>query len=97
MRAKKKRSIDILGVKHKIRHIDTGDKGGFYDSTNKIIEIDREIDEKQQYLETVLHEALHGVLFHNGSCQDISISQEHCIIDSTITFLMTNFNIEFKK
>ena len=94
---KRKRSIDILGVKHRVRHVDTGDKGGFYSFSDKLLEVDNEITDKQIYLETIIHESLHGVFFLNGIHQDISLAQEHCIIDSMITFLTTNFDIEFKK
>ena len=94
---RRKRLIDIMGVKHKIKHLDTGDKGGFYSPSDKEIEIHKDTRDPEKYLETVLHESLHGVLYVTGIHQDISLAQEHVIIDSVITFLMTNFNIEFKK
>jgi hypothetical protein len=95
-RIKRIRSISILGVKHSVRHIKTenGDNGYYSDG---LVEINKEIQNKEEYLKTLLHECLHGVLEKSGIHQDISLPQEHTIIDSTITFLLTNFDIELKK
>jgi hypothetical protein len=97
MKLKRIRSIDILGVKHRVRHVDTGEKGGFYDTENKLIEVDKDLTSKELYLETILHEGFHGVFELTGIHQDITLVQEHVISDSIITFLKKNFDIEFKK
>lgn len=94
---RRKRKIDILGVKHKIRHTNTGDKGGFYSPADKEIEVDRDVKDFDAYHDTILHEGFHGVFQITGLHQDISLPQEHCIIDSIISFLKTNFEIDFKK
>ena len=96
-KAKRIRSIYILGVKHKVKHVDTGDKGGFYSPADKLIEIDKDVTEFDPYLDTILHESMHGVFQITGIHQDISLPQEHVIIDSIISFLRANFTIEFKK
>jgi len=96
-KAKRKRSIDILGVKHKITHKHLDEASGYYYPGEDRIEICNQITDASEYLETVLHECCHGVLLKNGITQDISLAQEHVIIDSIITFIKTNFDIEFKK
>lgn len=83
-------------MKHKIRHINTGEKGGFYDAANKTIEIDREVKDQELYEETVFHEGGHGVFQVTGIHQDISLVQEHVIIDSIWAFLKENFNVSLK-
>jgi hypothetical protein len=97
MRIKRKRSIEILGVKHKIKHVNTGDKGGFYSASDKEIEVDKDLNNEEQYMDTILHESFHGVFQITGIHQDISLAQEHVITDSIISFLRANFTIEWKK
>lgn len=93
---KKIRVISILGVKHSIRYIKPKDgENGYY--SEGLLEINKDISEPQEYLKTLLHESLHGVLQISGVHQDISLPQEHAIIDSTIAFLLTNFDIELKR
>jgi hypothetical protein len=94
---KKKRSINILGVKHKIRHCDTGDNGGYYSYSEKLIEVDKDITDNETYIDTLIHEGCHGVFYITGIHQDISLAQEHVISDSIISFLRENFTIELKK
>lgn len=94
---KRKSSIPILGVTHKIKHVDTGAHGGFYDGVTKTIEIDRDVTDEEMYIDTVLHEAFHGVFQVTGIHQDITLVQEHVISDSIITFLRENFTIKWKK
>lgn len=94
---KRKRKINILGVDHKIKHVDTGESGGFYSSSDKEIEIDKDLKDADLYLDTILHESFHGVFYITGISQDISLAQEHVISGSIISFLRANFNMEFKK
>lgn len=93
---KRKRAIDILGVKHKVKHIDTGDNDGYYDSDNKLVEISNEITDQEKYDYTVFHEGAHGVFQVSGIQQDISLPQEHAIIDSMWAFIKKNFEIKLK-
>lgn len=93
---KRKRVIDILSVKHKVKQCDTGDKGGFYDAANKTLEMDKDIATQELYNETLFHEGLHGVFQVTGIHQDITLPQEHVIIDSVWTFLNKNFEIKLK-
>ena len=98
MKIKRKRVIDILGVKHKIKYRKfTDGNAGFYSCADKEIEIDKDTTEKEAYLNDLIHECLHGVLDLAGVSEDITLTQEHCIINSTLTFLFANFNIELKK
>lgn len=97
MKLKRKRLIWIMGVKHKVRHVDTGDKGGFYSPSDKEIEIDRTVDDPDKYAETIFHEGCHGVFQVTGIHQDITLPQEHVIIDSVWAFLKANYNVELKK
>jgi hypothetical protein len=94
---KRKRFINILGVRHKIKHVDTGENGGYYCAVEKTIEIDKTLKDKELYINTVLHEGFHGVFHVTGINQDISLVQEHVITDSIISFLRENFTIELKK
>lgn len=95
---RKIRKIDILGVKHKISYPKLEDgAGAYYYPVEKKIEIDGDITDETEYIEDLLHESFHGVLYVTGIHQDITLAQEHCIIDSMITFLLTNFNLELKK
>jgi len=89
-RIKRLKKINILGVDHKIRYPDLEDHDGYYYAENKLIEIDRKIKGQDRLLYVTLHEALHGVLNLSGVSQNINDEQEHCIIDSVITFLMAN-------
>lgn len=97
MKLKRIRKIDILGVEHKVRHTDTGEKGGWYDAGEKRIEIDRTVTDEWLYLETLLHESFHGVFQITGIHQDISLVQEHVITDSIISFLKKNFEIKLRR
>lgn len=92
---KKIRSMTILGIKHKVRYItpEPGD-GGYY--SEGLIEIDKNVD-YDEYLKTLIHEGLHGVFEITGIHQDISLPQEHTIIESTIAFLSSNFDITLKE
>jgi hypothetical protein len=90
------RNLNILGIVHKVRHIKIQeDNDGYYSAG--LIEINREIVDKPAYLKTLIHEGLHGVFEVSGIHQDITLPQEHTIIDSTIAFLFTNFDIDLKK
>lgn len=90
------RNLNILGIPHKVRHIKIEeDNDGYY--SKELVEINRDIDDPTQYLKTLIHEGLHGVFEVSGIHQDITLPQEHTIIDSTIAFLFTNFDIELKK
>ena len=92
---KRIRGISILGVKHKVKYIKTeNNEDGYY--SQGLIEINKGLDD-EQYLRVLLHECLHGVMEASGIHQDISLPQEHTIIDSTITFLLTNFDVTLKK
>jgi hypothetical protein len=98
---KNRRKIDILGIPHLIRRNKTGKSADAYFSSAYgqgpgLIEIDPSIKDRQEYLRVLLHECLHGVFQYTGVHQDITLPQEHAIIDSTITFLMANFDIELK-
>jgi hypothetical protein len=94
----KKRRIDILGVKHKIKYPKNLKDGGYYSPSDKEIEIDLStVANDEDYLKTLIHEGGHGVLYLTGIHQDITLPQEHAIIDSMITFLFTNFDISLKK
>lgn len=97
---KRKRWLDVLGVKHKVRHLKfKGEEAGcegFYDTQTQLIEISNEIQDQTKYNQVLMHEGFHGVLHLNGSAQDLVISQEHAIIDSFITFLYRNFEIKLK-
>lgn len=97
MKLRRKRLLWIMGVKHKVRHIDTGDKGGFYSASDKLLEIDRDVKTQELYDETIFHEGCHGVFQVTGIHQDITLPQEHVIIDSIWSFIKANFNIELKK
>jgi len=89
------RNIDIMGVKHKVRYIKIdNDEDGYY--TDGLLEINREITDLERFLKVLIHEGLHGVFEKTGIHQDISLPQEHTIIDSTITFLFSNFDIKLK-
>lgn len=89
------RNIDIMGVKHKVRYIKIdNDEDGYY--SDGLIEINREITELDRFLRVLIHEGLHGVFVKTGIHQDISLPQEHTVIDSTITFLFSNFDIKLK-
>jgi hypothetical protein len=91
----KPKEIDILGVKHKVKHLKLKKHDGYYYSNN-IIEINKDINVEEDYLKVLLHECLHGVVLKSGLHQDVSLPQEHCFIDSTITFLFRNFDIKLK-
>lgn len=91
----KPKEIDILGVKHKVKNLKLKKHDGYYCS-NDTIEINKELKE-EEYLRVLLHECLHGVIEKSGLHQDISLPQEHCFIDSTITFLFRNFDIKLKQ
>lgn len=97
MKIKRKRLLCIMGVNHRVRHIDTGDKGGFYDAANKLLEIDKDLATQELYDETIFHEGCHGVFQVTGIHQDITLPQEHVIIDSIWSFIKANFNIELKR
>jgi hypothetical protein len=89
------RSINIMGVKHKVRYIKIeGDGNGYY--SDGLVEINREITDVGEFLKVLIHEGMHGVFEKTGIHQDISLPQEHAIIDSVSTFLFTNFNISLK-
>ena len=90
------RNLNILGIVHKVRHIKIQENNDGYYSAG-LIEINREIVYKTAYLNTLIHEGLHGVFEVSGIHQDITLPQEHTIIDSTIAFLFTNFDIDLKK
>jgi hypothetical protein len=90
------RNLNILGIVHKVRHIKIQENNDGYYSAG-LIEINREIVDKPAYLKTLIHEGLHGVFEVSGIHQDITLPQEHTIIDSTIAFLFTNFDIDLKK
>lgn len=96
MKIKRIRSINIMGIKHKIKYrkITDGNNGYYYNDT---IEINTQIEDPKEFMEVLLHESLHGVFEKTGIHQDINLPQEHTIIDSTITFLLANFDIRIKK
>lgn len=85
-----------MSQKHKVKHIDTGDKGGFYDAGNKTLEIDKTIQDQEVYDYTIFHEGAHGVFQVTGIQQDITVPQEHVIIDSLWQFIKKNFEIRLK-
>jgi hypothetical protein len=90
------RSLNILGITTKVKHIKIQeDDDGYY--SPGLIEINHEIEDKSHYLKTLIHEGLHGVFDVSGIHQDINLPQEHIIIESTIAFLFTNFDIDLKK
>lgn len=93
---KKPKEIDILGITHKVKHVKLKKVDGLYWSDN-IIDINKEINSEEEYLKVLIHECLHGVIQKSGLHQDISLPQEHCFIDSTITFLFRNFDIKLKQ
>lgn len=93
---RRKRSIEILGEKHKVRHINTGDSGGFYEAATKTIEIDKTVNDQDSYNYTLFHEGAHGVIQITGLHQDLTLVQEHVIIDSLWSFLKNNFTITLK-
>lgn len=90
------RNLNILGVNHKVRHIKIAEHNDGYYSRD-LVEINKDISDPQHYLRTLIHEGLHGVFEISGIHQDITLPQEHTIIDSTIAFLLTNFDIDLKK
>lgn len=93
---KKIRSISILGVKHKVRYIVPQEgENGYY--SEGLIELNKDIDDPEEYLRTLLHESLHGVFKVSGIHQDITLPQEHTIIDTFISFLTANFDIKLNK
>lgn len=93
---KRKRVLDILSVKHKVKHIDTEGKDGFYDAANVLVEVNKEINDQDRYNYVIFHEGAHGVFQIAGIQQDISLPQEHVIIDSIWAFLNKNFEIKLK-
>lgn len=97
---KRKRWLDVLGVKHKVRYLkfkgEDANCNGFYDTEEQLIEISNEIKDQTKHDQVLMHEGLHGVLHLNGSAQDLVLSQEHAIIDSFITFLYRNFDVKLK-
>lgn len=90
------RHIDVMGVKHKVTHprIKDGNNGYYYQGN---IEVNGDIKDQEEYLKVLIHEALHGVFSSVGISEDLNLPQEHTIINSTITFLFTNFDVNLKK
>jgi hypothetical protein len=91
---KRIRKLNILGVKHSVKYIKTDSDNGYY--SQGLIEINKDILDKDEFIRVLIHEGFHGVFQITGIHQDISLPQEHCIIDSAISFLMANFHIEIK-
>lgn len=97
MKIKKKRVVSILGIKHRVKYIPLENEDGWYDEANRLIEIDKNIVNKEEYEDSILHECLHGGLTISGLTQDISLPQQHVIINTVINVLRANFKIELKK
>jgi len=98
---RRKRKIEILGVPHRIKYekIENPEDGGYYSPSDKEIIIDRETTIESEYMDDLLHECLHGVLDISGAAQNLTLIQEHCIIDPIVSFLRNNrvFELRLKK
>jgi len=92
-----KNKINIFGIEYKIEKrerivTNEGVCHGLIDFETQIIYLDETLS-KEEFQQTLLHEAFHGVVKRLGLNQSIAHEVEEVLVDSFATFLIENFHL----